>query len=121
LKKENFLKPKYSWKEPENRRIFFDKYARSRNFNPLVAENWYSVSLNEIRQAGGRGLLDHHKGSHIKALAKLYPELILKKENFLKFKEKWNASENRRKLFAEFPASKKQSIGILKSILPFVI
>jgi hypothetical protein len=31
---------------------------------------------------GGTRILNYHNGSHIKALIKLYPELMLKKENF---------------------------------------
>ena len=30
-----------SWKKPESRRDFLEKYARGCGFDPLVAENWY--------------------------------------------------------------------------------
>jgi len=49
----------------------------------LDAEKWYSIGLNEIRRAGGRSLLSYYKGSYIKALMKLYPEL---KEQLLQLK-----------------------------------
>jgi hypothetical protein len=28
----------------KNLRLFFDEFARRRNFDPLVPENWYSIS-----------------------------------------------------------------------------
>lgn len=38
------------WSEPKNRKRFFDEFARDSNFDPLVPENWYSVTTNEIEQ-----------------------------------------------------------------------
>jgi len=73
---------KEGWKASENQRKFFDEFAASKKFNPLKVENWYSVPGDEILRAGGKGLLNYYNGSHINALMKLYPELILKKENF---------------------------------------
>jgi len=86
--KESFWMSKVGWKAPEKGRIFFDGFARSRNFNPLVAENWNSVTGDEIRRVvpivSGRGFLSHYKGSHIIALKKLYPELTWKGSRFLR-------------------------------------
>jgi len=74
-----------------------DGFATSKKFNPLDAENWYSVTHSEIRRAvsvyiitsfvlilfkGGRTLFNYYNGSHIEALVKLYPELLLKKRKF---------------------------------------
>jgi len=84
--KENLLQFKEWWKFPENQRNYLDTFAKSQKFNPLDAENWYSVTHIEIIRAGGRGLLNYYNRSHIKALVQLYPELMLKTENFLKFK-----------------------------------
>lgn len=39
----NFTKEKY-WLENDNRRKFFIDYAEQSGFDPLVPENWYSVS-----------------------------------------------------------------------------
>ncbi len=36
---------------PSNHRRFFDSFARSKEFNPLDAEKWYSVTYNEIARA----------------------------------------------------------------------
>jgi len=91
LKKGNFLKLKNlkGWKEPGKQRKFFDEFARSKKFDPLDADKWFSVSHYDIRKAGGSHLLyQYYNGSHIKALVKAYPELMLKKENFWKSKQR---------------------------------
>jgi hypothetical protein len=36
------------WSDRENRREFFEKYAQSCGFDPLVPENWYSVPKQTI-------------------------------------------------------------------------
>jgi len=107
LKKGNFLQSKEGWKSLGNQRKFFDTFATSNHFNPLDAENWYSVAYKEIVKAGGQRLLEYYNGSHIKALVKLYPELNLKKGNFFQSKEGWKAIRNQRNFFDAFATSKK--------------
>ena len=34
----------------ENRKQIFDKYANSRNFNPLVAQHWYTINYDDFLQ-----------------------------------------------------------------------
>lgn len=36
------------WADKSNRRHFFDDFAASRNFDPLIAENWNSVTYTDI-------------------------------------------------------------------------
>lgn len=36
------------WHSAEKRRNFFEKYAKDENFDPLVAENWHSRSLQSL-------------------------------------------------------------------------
>jgi len=67
-------------KSPANQRKFLEGFARINKFNLWDAEKWSSFNRDEIRKAGGSGLLKYNNGSHIKALMKLYPELILKKK-----------------------------------------
>jgi len=99
LKKENFLKFRRGWSVLGNQRKFFDEFARSKNFNPLDAKNWYSVTHNEIIRAGGSVLLDYYNNSHIEALMNLYPELKLKNRYFLKFKRRWKTPANQNHFF----------------------
>jgi len=102
LKKEIFFISKEGWKAPANQRSFFDGFARSNNFNPLDAQKWYSVTLREVIRAGGGGMLDYYNGSHIEALIKLYPELMLKRGNFFRSEKKWKE----RNFFNKFASSK---------------
>jgi hypothetical protein len=36
--------------KPEQQRKFFDEFAKSKNFNSMDAEKWYSVTRKEIRR-----------------------------------------------------------------------
>lgn len=38
------------WEDEKRRREFFDSFATENGFDPLVPENWYSVSTNELRE-----------------------------------------------------------------------
>jgi hypothetical protein len=98
-------KAKSKWRNPKRWRKFFDEFAKSKNFDPLDAKMWYSISGNEIRKfvvsilnhylslpffklfltivKGGNVMLSYVDGSYIDALIKVYPELKLRRENFL--------------------------------------
>lgn len=39
-----------SWKTRTSRRQFFDKLAQDMRFDPLLAENWYLISANTVKQ-----------------------------------------------------------------------
>jgi len=89
---------------------FFDAFARSKNFNPLDAEEWYLVTEQDIINEGGKGILEFYKGSHVKALIELYPELCLRKNSFPHYFQEggnWKDPEHRRKFFEEFAKSKQ--------------
>jgi len=57
--------------------------------NPKNSVLWMlksgTLSCNDVKRAGGSGLLSYYNGSHIKALVRLYPKLMLKTGNFLQF------------------------------------
>ena len=36
------------WTEVANRKAFFDKFAKNKNFDPHVPNNWYKVKLKDI-------------------------------------------------------------------------
>jgi hypothetical protein len=36
------------WDKSENRRIFFENYAKKYDFDPLVPKNWYSQPRNKL-------------------------------------------------------------------------
>lgn len=35
------------WKDVKNRRRYFDSFANSHNFDPLLASNWYNLSIDK--------------------------------------------------------------------------
>lgn len=41
-------KPGGFWNSTENIRLFLEKYARKMNFDPLIPDNWYTVTHTEI-------------------------------------------------------------------------
>jgi len=75
---------KERWKSPKKQRRFFDRFAKSKQFCPLIARNWYSITQRDIVRSGGVSILQYYKGSHVAALMTLYPELILEKGKFCK-------------------------------------
>ena len=36
------------WDKKEHRKLFFDDLARTKGFDPLVAENWYSIDKETV-------------------------------------------------------------------------
>lgn len=36
------------WHKTENRRNFFERYAEQHQFDPLVPQNWYNISEDDI-------------------------------------------------------------------------
>eukprot|EP00026_Physarum_polycephalum_P002270 Phypoly_transcript_02276.p1 GENE.Phypoly_transcript_02276~~Phypoly_transcript_02276.p1 ORF type:complete len:794 (+),score=74.23 Phypoly_transcript_02276:119-2500(+) len=94
---------RFLWKKI-NRRLFFEKYAKSKGFDPLNSENWYHQSKNKIKALkGATSVLWYHSNSVSKALLDLFPEIGLDKLR-LKSTILWNAV-NRRKFFEDFAKS----------------
>lgn len=36
------------WTDPKSHKAFFDKIAKEKKFDPLIAENWYKITLKDI-------------------------------------------------------------------------
>jgi hypothetical protein len=100
------------WRNPKQRRKFFDDLANSKQFDPLNAENWYSITQKDIcgtpvsivvvdplkftfemilhwksfrtnsYRKGGYGVIGYYNGSYTASLIHLYPELKLEKSKF---------------------------------------
>jgi len=97
---ESFTTSDIRWNSPAKRRAFFDNFAKSKRFNPLHEVNWYSITRKDILQKGGGSVLSHYKGSYIRALVELYPELNLKKDLFPNYTDcNWKTSKKRREFF----------------------
>ena len=87
----------YYWHNPKNRKSFLNSFAKSREFDPLVAENWYNITkdsiLNEkvassllvflcvlllfylLSLQSGRSFLLYFRGSLLAALSDVYPRV----------------------------------------------
>jgi len=88
-----------------NHRWFFDEYAREKEFDPQVPENWYLVS-QEVRDNQSRKDIINEHGGFINALLKLYPEVPFDVSKFKRTAAHyWDNSENRRKFLDAFAAS----------------
>eukprot|EP00026_Physarum_polycephalum_P002368 Phypoly_transcript_02374.p1 GENE.Phypoly_transcript_02374~~Phypoly_transcript_02374.p1 ORF type:complete len:856 (+),score=113.95 Phypoly_transcript_02374:207-2774(+) len=97
------LKPQNHWttKEGVNSRKFLEQYAKSRNFDPLVPENWYKVQKKDFLKL--QGLLKTFKGGYVKALLYLFPNIGLDESKFVSEQKKfWKDLKNRQSFFIEF-------------------
>lgn len=64
------------WKDPENRKRFFESVAAMYNFDPTDPQKWEALNYSDIvKKKGGFRVLQYHKGSHLVALTDLFPEL----------------------------------------------
>ena len=84
----------------ENRRKFFEDYAKMFGFDPQQAENWYSQSKDQVMlckvsistlfflriilcfMKGAAGVLYYHNYNLPQALLDLFPDIGLAKEYF---------------------------------------
>jgi len=62
------------WTDAQNRRKFFEEFAREHGFDPLNAEHWYSQDLGAVR-ASASGVMKYHKLNMAQALLELFPEV----------------------------------------------
>lgn len=65
--------PQGYWQDRENRRSFVDTLAKQHHVE--VAADWQRVGLEEVRAAGGAGLLSHYKNNVTRMLHDVYPHL----------------------------------------------
>jgi hypothetical protein len=59
------------WSNLTNQRDFMDKAFCQLQLTSL--DDWYRVTIRDIEQCGGHGLLNHHNHSLVKALQAIYP------------------------------------------------
>lgn len=89
------------WSDFNNQHKFFVSFARERNFDPLIAENWYYISKEEVahvkvlyrfyknltraktnQKKGGRNILGFHKHSLVTTLQYAFPNVEFNTEKF---------------------------------------
>jgi len=90
------------WTAAINRRKFFEKFAEEHGFDPLVAKNWYPVTLEMILpRKGSSTVLSYHGGTLKKSLLELFPDIGLEKAKFNAY-GRWVNPSNRREFFDNY-------------------
>jgi hypothetical protein len=83
------------WKVEENQKNFFDQLAADLGIDVNQTNHWYNISAKDIINKGGKGLLKHYNGSHIRALQNIYKELEWFSWHFQSVGKKfWNQEKN---------------------------
>jgi len=79
----------------------FFSFAKEKGFDPLVAENWYSVTSSLLlEQEGAPSVLFYYDGSFVKALMHLFPDMDFDETKFFKTSRYfWLEKNNRREFF----------------------
>eukprot|EP00026_Physarum_polycephalum_P003577 Phypoly_transcript_03590.p1 GENE.Phypoly_transcript_03590~~Phypoly_transcript_03590.p1 ORF type:complete len:736 (+),score=72.25 Phypoly_transcript_03590:158-2365(+) len=73
------------WSDVNNQKEFFRNFAKENKFDHAIAENWYSVSTQQIRsQKSASSVLRYYNGNFKKALLSLFPDLGLDTSKFLR-------------------------------------
>eukprot|EP00026_Physarum_polycephalum_P002929 Phypoly_transcript_02938.p1 GENE.Phypoly_transcript_02938~~Phypoly_transcript_02938.p1 ORF type:complete len:814 (+),score=92.26 Phypoly_transcript_02938:147-2588(+) len=85
--------PHFFWKNEQRRRDFLAQFARNNDFDPLVPDNWYSLSLASILQdKATRSMINQsYNGKLGTALAHLFPDIGF---SISKFKELHSTSRS---------------------------
>eukprot|EP00026_Physarum_polycephalum_P001768 Phypoly_transcript_01770.p1 GENE.Phypoly_transcript_01770~~Phypoly_transcript_01770.p1 ORF type:complete len:893 (+),score=154.72 Phypoly_transcript_01770:58-2736(+) len=97
------------WGNPSNRRKFLERFAEEKGFDPLLAENWYSVHIGEIDafEKGGRTIVAAYNGNLSETLVHLFPEVHFDEKKFdMLPKNYWAKRENRRQFFLDVAKEK---------------
>eukprot|EP00026_Physarum_polycephalum_P001919 Phypoly_transcript_01922.p1 GENE.Phypoly_transcript_01922~~Phypoly_transcript_01922.p1 ORF type:complete len:959 (+),score=104.66 Phypoly_transcript_01922:166-3042(+) len=95
--------PRSYWEVKKNQLKFFDEYAKEKNFDPLVAENWYLVSVEDLSKiSAARAILHYYGDSFVKAVSTLYPNVSFESSKFAPLKEKWKNDALRRAYFVAY-------------------
>jgi len=103
LVKEEFSKPRSHWQNAINRRKFFEDFAHSKGFDPLIPENWYAIPMEQIQHIKGASTIYQYYKNNIQALVSLFPDIGLDKTKFEKNPiNYWNDTRNRKKFFDHF-------------------
>eukprot|EP00026_Physarum_polycephalum_P003327 Phypoly_transcript_03337.p1 GENE.Phypoly_transcript_03337~~Phypoly_transcript_03337.p1 ORF type:complete len:777 (+),score=98.56 Phypoly_transcript_03337:66-2333(+) len=102
------------WRSSGNRKRFFDSYAKKRNFDPLNANNWYSVSQSTlVAEKGGISvMIRYYKTDLSRGLKDVYPTMKIDESLFQENLESYyHAAANRKKFFEDF--AQKQGLDAL--------
>eukprot|EP00026_Physarum_polycephalum_P001478 Phypoly_transcript_01480.p1 GENE.Phypoly_transcript_01480~~Phypoly_transcript_01480.p1 ORF type:complete len:1080 (+),score=145.14 Phypoly_transcript_01480:111-3350(+) len=90
-------------KAGNNVKRFFIRFARSKGFDHLVPENWYSVTMNDVRKfKGGLSELSHFR-SIVPTLIAIFPNIGLEPGKFASLpRNYWQDKRNRKQFLDHF-------------------
>eukprot|EP00026_Physarum_polycephalum_P001933 Phypoly_transcript_01936.p1 GENE.Phypoly_transcript_01936~~Phypoly_transcript_01936.p1 ORF type:complete len:910 (+),score=132.37 Phypoly_transcript_01936:109-2838(+) len=96
--------PKKFWADMNNRRNLFCKFAKLKNFDPLIPENWYPVVREDlVILKGAATTLEYYNGTISAALVHLFPDIGLDATKFNSMpRNYWDSTQNRRQFFEKF-------------------
>eukprot|EP00026_Physarum_polycephalum_P001573 Phypoly_transcript_01575.p1 GENE.Phypoly_transcript_01575~~Phypoly_transcript_01575.p1 ORF type:complete len:894 (+),score=113.77 Phypoly_transcript_01575:551-3232(+) len=94
--------PFQSYTKVEERRTFFYEYAIENEFDPLVADHWYTQPKEFVlAKKGSSSVLQHHNNSVTQALVDLFPDVHFDTSK-LWSTDVWDSALVRRKFFVLF-------------------
>jgi len=104
LEETKFLKAPTGYWTKSNIRKYFANFAAKRNFDPLLASNWYQWTAKDILAEKGSSIMNKYRGSIKKALKDVYPDLALEDGKFHYVPTKYwtHSTANRRKFFDDY-------------------
>eukprot|EP00026_Physarum_polycephalum_P003064 Phypoly_transcript_03073.p1 GENE.Phypoly_transcript_03073~~Phypoly_transcript_03073.p1 ORF type:complete len:492 (+),score=39.24 Phypoly_transcript_03073:901-2376(+) len=83
LDQSKFALPRHYWADKQNQRNFFVQFAFERALDPLLPETWYPVKVRPLVDSKGSATLLHqYKGSFVKALVDLFPDITFDVSKF---------------------------------------
>jgi len=72
--------PMVHWSLGENQKQFMDWLGKELEFNQM--DDWYKVTVKNIEEKGGTGLLIRYGNSIFKLISCTYPEYVWEKSSF---------------------------------------
>lgn len=122
--------PKPSWHTGERgRKDYFVNFAQQRGFDPLVAENWYSVLPSDLFTFRGlraaQQLVSYYSGSYVVALQSLFPNIGLDKDKFSFYpsvkRTHWSDPTHRTEMLLDFAKHKKFDPLVADNWYPYTL
>jgi len=104
--------PRDYWNDSNNRRKYFATFAKRLGIDPLIAENWYSISFKKLRSKRIR-LPGWYDKDLAKGILTLFPDIGLDpaKLYHIRPREYFDLQENRKNFLLDF--GKKHSFDPL--------
>jgi len=91
------------WIDNENQKQIFHLFAQQGGFDPLVAENWYSITKADILNVKGASTILKYYGGFHKALIATFPNINFDNTKFTILpKNYWMDTFNRKELLCNF-------------------